>query len=242
LTITNNENQSISNITAPTLHSTTTSDKTWVEELEALKENLTKTMVQTIESVVDEKMEAKISVLQKEVKDNTESNKVMNDAVEAIKIEMAQTKQSMTEEMTTTRQSMEKEMSTMRKDFKSGEAKTNSKLDENSSKLDDIISMFSAMTGIKDPKLLSGKKRDLENRSHDDIKVLDGKENIMDISAFHNIPFLQHFGWRTAKSNSQNISTMDIHDSQYMMDQSFDNCNNDYQHLKERNYNKLKDN
>jgi hypothetical protein len=169
---------------------------------------MTLTIVQAIEAKIDDKIDSRISTLQGEVSSNTESNRVLNSVISNIKLDMSQTKTEMSEQLTSTRTSIEKgigkEMLTMRNDIKKSEDNTGKKLDQNSSKLDDLMSMFSAMTARKDFNATSGKNRELQNKSEDEISISDGKDNIMDISAFPTFPFFQSLGWRNKNGNLDN--------------------------------------
>jgi hypothetical protein len=147
-----------------------------------------------------------------------------------MKQDLSDTKTSMKEDMKTNKTSFEKEISEMRKDMKKTEEKTNTKLNENISKLDTLLAMFSNMNNNKDDNkaTISGKKRDLHNRSAEMIQFDDKKESSFifqsETNPFPNISFFNNLPWR-GRTNT-GISDMEIHDSQYIEDQSFKKCNN----------------
>jgi hypothetical protein len=221
------------------------------------------TEVQNIDSKIDEKIEEKIRSLRDDVIKNSQSNTELQESVNEIKQDMVLNRESMKDEMASTRNSIGAEMTTIREEIKTSESKTNTKLDdnnkkldENNSKLDELLKMFSVMTNAKttvqqhntvEKQQIVGKKRDLQNTSIDDISLTDKRETsflfISENNPFTNIPFFNNIGWRANKQNTSGILDMEIHDSHYAADESFEKCDNlDYKVLKEGKVNKYKNN
>jgi hypothetical protein len=256
--ITNNNNHSISNLTSVTANNTSMPSTNWQEELENLKNSLTTSIINTIESKMDEKIENKISGLREEVVTNSNSNKELTESVKAIKEDLLVTRDNMKEDMISTRTSIGLEMDSIREEIKTSETKTTTKLDDNStkldsnnSKLDEILKMFAMMNKPKEntpncaeKQQISGKKRELQNKSIDD-SLISGRKDVSfifnpDNNPFSNIPFLHNLGWRSNRQDMSGILDMEIHDSQYVADSSFENCDNlEYQDKKETKVNKV---
>jgi septal ring factor EnvC (AmiA/AmiB activator) len=207
-------------------------------------------------------MEEQLVNLKSEVNKNTETNAELRESIKNMKQDIAKSEHTLKEEMATTRLSISNEMGAMREEQKNSENKTNEKLDNNNSKLDEVIGMFSLLTNNKidnnsnaniakeedknNNKKISGKKRVIPNRSlnmaddtpsNTDNRLIFNPENKTISNLINNL------SWVANRLNTSGISEMEIHDSQYVEDHLFENCDTiNYQDMREGTIYKLKNN
>jgi hypothetical protein len=95
--------------------------------------------------------------------------------------------------------------------------------EKNGSKLDALLMLFSSLKN-NDNKETSNKKqkREVLNDSIDNMQQNE-KRNMSMILNLENIPFINALGWVSGKGNTAHGIEMEIHDSQYMVDTSFEN-------------------